>query len=158
MKIELGSGNRPREGYIHCDLRVLEATDVVCRAENLPFGSNSVECIVASHLIEHFPHSRTMAVLLEWRRVLCPGGEILIITPNLGYVAHGYASGAINYREARNRLFGDQDYAYNFHYTVFDSPAMSLVLAEAGFREIRDVTTDYERRKVPMSLYFKAEK
>jgi len=158
MRIELASGERPFDGYLHCDMRLLESTDLVCLVENLPLATDSVESLLASHIIEHFPYTGILAVLAEWHRVLRPGGTILIITPNLGYITHGYVQGWMDYTEARNRLFGGQDYEGNFHYTMFDSHSMSLALKETGFTRIKDVTSNYETRKVPMSLYFSAEK
>lgn len=158
MKIELASGERPYDGYLHCDERILPATDLVCRVERLPFADNSVETLMASHIIEHFPYSVTESVLAEWLRVLKPGGSVLIITPNLSYIAHGYVEGWMEYTEARNRLFGGQEYSGNFHYTMFDSDSMLRSLLAAGFRSAEDVTSRYERRKVPMSIYFNAEK
>ena len=158
MRIELASGERPFDGYLHCDQRLLESTDLVCRVETLPFATDSVESLLTSHIIEHFPYDRTVSVLAEWRRVLRPGGTILIITPNLGYITHGYVEEWMDYTEARNRLFGGQDYEGNYHYTMFDSQSMSRALGEVGFGRIKDVTANYETRKVPMSLYFSAEK
>ncbi|MBN2289549.1 MAG: methyltransferase domain-containing protein [Candidatus Glassbacteria bacterium] len=158
MRVELASGERPFDGYLHCDMRLLGSTDLVCRVENLPFADNSVESLLASHIIEHFPYGNLVAVLIEWHRVLRPGGDILVITPNLAYITSGYQQGSMDYTEARNRLFGGQDYMGNYHYTMFDSRSMALALEEAGFRRIKDITSNYETREVPMSLYFSAEK
>ena len=158
MRIELASGERPFDGYLHCDQRLLPSTDLVCRVETLPFATDSVDSLLASHIIEHFPYAGIVSVLSEWRRVLRPGGTILIITPNLGYIAHGYTELWMDYTEARNRLFGGQDYEGNFHYTMFDSHSISRSLEETGFGRIENVTANYEKRKVPMSLYFSAEK
>ena len=158
MRVELASGERPYDGYLHCDMRVLESTDLVCRVEILPFADCSVESLLASHIIEHFPYESIISVLGEWHRVLSPGGDILIITPNLGYITHGYVDGWMDYTEARNRLFGGQDYEGNYHYTMFDSQSMFKALEEVGFKSIEDVTANYETREVPMSLYFSAEK
>lgn len=158
MRVELASGDRPWEGYLHCDERLLESTDLACRVETLPFADSSVEALLASHIIEHFSYREIDRVLAEWYRVLRPGGGILIITPNFAYVAHGYVEGWMEYTESRNRMFGGQDYLGNYHYTMFDSPALGACLEEAGFKNVRDVTSGYESRKVPMSLYFSAEK
>jgi len=158
MRVELASGERPHDGYFHCDMRLLESTDLVCRVEVLPFADNSVESLLASHIIEHFSYRAIDDVLAEWYRVLRPGGEILIITPNFAYIAHGYAEGWMDYAESRNRMFGGQDYSGNYHYTMFDSLHMGKALEKTGFKNVRDVTSDYENRKVPMSIYFNAEK
>ena len=158
MRVELASGERPHNGYFHCDMRILESTNLVCRVEVLPFAEDSVEVLLASHIIEHFSYREINKVLEEWYRVLRPGGDILIITPNFAYVAHGYVEGWMDYVESRNRMFGGQDYPGNFHCTMFDSSSMGNALETAGFKNIRDVTSNYENRKVPMSIYFNAEK
>lgn len=158
MRVELASGERPFDGYFHCDMRLLESTDLVCKVEVLPFADNSLEELLASHIIEHFSYREIEWVLEEWFRVLRPGGAILIITPNFGYIAHGYAEGWMDYTESRNRMFGGQDYPGNFHHTMFDSPSMGKALEKVGFRNIRNVTSNYESREVPMSIYFNAEK
>ena len=97
-------------------------------------------------------------MLEEWYRVVRPGGNILIITPNFAYIAHGYVEGWMDYTESRSRMFGGQDYPGNFHSTMFDSPSMGKTLEKAGFKNVQDVTSSYENRKVPMSIYFNAEK
>jgi len=136
----------------------LASTDLVCWVERLPFADCSVQSLLASHIIEHFSYRVMESVLAEWHRVLAPGGDILVITPNFGYIAHGYVDGWMEYTEARNRMFGGQDYDGNFHYMMFDSPALAAAMTGTGFRKVRDVTSNYENRKVPMSLYFSAEK
>ena len=158
MRVELASGERPHNGYLHCDMRLLESTDLVCRVEVLPFADNSVESLLASHIIEHFSYWEIDRVLEEWYRVVRPGGNILIITPKFAYIAHGYVEGWMDYTESRSRMFGGQDYPGNFHSTMFDSPSMGKTLEKAGFKSVQDVTSSYENRKVPMSIYFNAEK
>jgi len=158
MRVELASGERPFDGYFHCDIRLLESTDLVCKVEELPFADDSVETLLASHIIEHFSYREIDRVLEEWYRILRPGGNILIITPNFAYIAHGYAEGWMQYTESRNRMFGGQDYSGNFHHTMFDSPSLGKALEGAGFRNVQDITSNYEKRKVPMSIYFNAEK
>jgi len=49
----------------------------------LPFSDARFDKAVAQHLIEHFED--TNEVLSEWRRVLRPGGLLVIVTPNLAF-------------------------------------------------------------------------
>lgn len=158
MRVELASGERPFDGYLHCDERRLPATNLVCRVECLPFASGSVESLLASHIIEHFSYRTVGEVLDEWYRALKPGGDVLIITPNFAYVAHGYTEGWMDHKEARDRMFGGQDYEGNYHYNMYDYSSLQRALEETGFKNVRDVTSNYESRKVPMSIYFNAEK
>lgn len=50
-------------------------------ALDLPDGS--ADCVVSMHLIEHLPDAA--AALECWRRVVRPGGQIVIITPNADF-------------------------------------------------------------------------
>ncbi len=43
------------------------AVDVVAPGDRLPFADDSVDFVLASHVVEHFPDP--IAALLEWRRV-----------------------------------------------------------------------------------------
>jgi len=60
------------------EARVLEAS-----AEWLPFPEERFDAVVAQHLIEHF--SAPGPLLQEWRRVLAPGGVLVLVTPNERY-------------------------------------------------------------------------
>lgn len=48
---------------------------------NLPFKDNTIGGIVASHLIEDWPRSEWPRFFREWRRVLRPGGYLLVLVP-----------------------------------------------------------------------------
>ncbi len=48
-------------------------------AESLPFRDDSIPTIVASGVLEHLP--KIVEVLVEIRRVMVPGGELVILQP-----------------------------------------------------------------------------
>ena len=58
----------------------LVAPDVVADAADLPFESESLDFIIASHVLEHlaFP----LATLEGWYRLLAPGGDLLLRVPD----------------------------------------------------------------------------
>lgn len=53
---------------------------VVADAADLPWGDASFDALYAGEIIEHVPD--VGAALDEWRRVLAPGGTMVISTPN----------------------------------------------------------------------------
>ena len=78
----------------------------------------------AQHIIEHFPINEIERIVRCWSRPFAPGGAIVVVTPNLGYIAHGYVTGAVGTREAVMRLYGEQNYPGNFHYNLFDRDSL----------------------------------
>ena len=56
---------------------------LLASAERLPFPEERFDAVVAQHLIEHF--SAPGPLLQEWRRVLVPGGRLVLVTPNDRY-------------------------------------------------------------------------
>ena len=54
--------------------------DIVSPGDHLPLEDNSVDFVVSSHVIEHFPDP--IKALREWYRVVKPGGYLYIIAPH----------------------------------------------------------------------------
>jgi glycosyltransferase involved in cell wall biosynthesis len=54
--------------------------DIVSPGDQLPFEDNSVDFVISSHVIEHFPDP--IKALKEWYRVVKPRGYLYIIAPH----------------------------------------------------------------------------
>lgn len=94
--LEVGPGGHPTPwfgSYTSVDLTppgelgtAGSESGVVCTAHqqadmgSLPFDNKTFDAVVARHVIEHSPD--TLAVLREWRRVLKPGGRLVVVTPD----------------------------------------------------------------------------
>lgn len=55
-------------------------TWLVADATRLPFDDGSFDAVYAGEIIEHVPDP--LEALAEWRRVLAPGGTLILTTPN----------------------------------------------------------------------------
>ena len=53
---------------------------LMASAEQIPFRANSFDLIYVGEVIEHLDHP--FIALSEWIRVLCPGGVLILSTPN----------------------------------------------------------------------------
>lgn len=82
-------------------LQALDCNGRVCSfVPPLPLRDGVADVVVASHVLEHasgLPQAQSM--LAEMRRVVCPGGYVVIVSPDLMWVR--------NY-------FWDCDYSHNF--------------------------------------------
>lgn len=84
LKLHLGCGKHPLEGWVNLDQIALEGVDVVfdlndCKNKPLPFEDNSVDYIFASHVLEHIQD--TLSLMEELYRVTKPGGEAVFRMP-----------------------------------------------------------------------------
>ena len=79
LRLNLGSGNDPRVGYVNVDRRAVPGVQLVADVTRLPLRSGCAREIVASSLLEHFadPYS----VLDEVHRLLAHGGSFVMRVP-----------------------------------------------------------------------------
>ncbi len=81
MKLNLGSGNKPLDGYVNVDLYAESADQ---RADLFsfpwPWQDQSVDEIVMSHFFEHVPD--LIKTVAESWRILKDGGRFKVIVPH----------------------------------------------------------------------------
>lgn len=81
--LEIGPGNTILDDYETLSVRYSSnLTYVLDASKKLPFDDNSFDEIFASHILEHLPWYETERILLEWVRIVKPGGKLTIWTPD----------------------------------------------------------------------------
>jgi len=82
MKLNIGCGRYPKEGFTNLDWKAGPGVDVVHDLSVFPYplDDNSVELITADHVIEHLPE--VFKVMEELHRILAPGGKLVVRTPH----------------------------------------------------------------------------
>jgi SAM-dependent methyltransferase len=131
-----------------------------------PVPDASVDAVYSHHNIEHVYSHEVALVMQEFFRVLRPGGEVLIGTPDLQNVARTIASGRLEdtlYRSGagpisaldvvyglRIDLAGGRDFMA--HRTGFTRGTLARKLGAAGFVDV-EVT-----RAVPFALWGRGRK
>lgn len=159
LKIELGCGNNPQPGYVACDARKVRGVAHVFDfgAARFPFQNETVGEILMNHSIEHVSYRRVPHVLNECRRVLAPGGKLIIRTPDLRFICEEYLKGQTtpewpgderwiseNFGGkditpawwANIKLFAGQDYPGNEHRFCFDFETLKSALEKFGFSRV----------------------
>lgn len=87
LEVGSGSGNLRDElpGVLASDIVASPFLDIVLDAQSLPFASSSLDNIVGVDVLHHIEFPRRM--LKEARRVLKPGGRIVLIEPGISPVS-----------------------------------------------------------------------
>lgn len=96
----------------------------------LRFSDFSVNYIYTSHFIEHLPRYKTIELLTECKRVLCPSGILRISIPDLKMLAERYVQSdsdffsSLDDSDAGNLLknLGDQFAQHLYGYDCWSAP------------------------------------
>ncbi len=141
--LEIGSGNKPKEGYIHFDIRANVKADVVGDAKKLPFKDAEFDKVYSRFFLEHLPRGEAKLAVKEMNRVLKKGGEIEIIVPDLAYFCKLFIEEKGQKKEwALNKMYGFENYKEDHHYFGYDYETLLQTLKEAGFIEIKRTTEE----------------
>lgn len=150
MKLNLGGGFQKIPGFLNVD-RVIGRD-----AYPLPdYPDGSVSEIRASHLLEHFGHRESLAVLREWVRVLEPGGVLRVAVPDFDYV--------VQHREdeipIESYLMGGQANDDDFHKSIWNYNKLRSQMMAAGLVEITRWTSEInDCASYPVSLNLQGKK
>jgi predicted SAM-dependent methyltransferase len=85
VRLHIGAGDTPLEGWINVDRTRLPGVDVVADVTK-GLRWDNVEAIFAEPFLEHLAPRDALACLAEAHRVLAPGRVLRLSTPNLDWV------------------------------------------------------------------------
>lgn len=135
VRLDIGCGLTPQEGYIGIDRRFGGEAYPLQFNDGTPVPDNSVDEILASHVLEHFGHHEALAVLQDWVRVLKPGGRLRVAVPNFTHIAREHL------KDTDSRywlhLLGGQTDQNDFHHSAYDRHVLGEFLRQAGLSRIR---------------------
>jgi hypothetical protein len=144
LRLNLGCGSRPLDGFVNVDPLEAPGVDVVADAGgSLPFENGEADLAYASRVLEHLPAAVVPVVLREWGCVLGEGGQPLVAVPDLDRIAQLLRSRSgwfippnepwvgLVYRGQKDEL--------DFHKTGFTAPSLAPLLDNAGFGSVERV-------------------
>lgn len=143
----LGCGKVRWPGWVNVDL---SGSDLDADLRDLPIASDTADAVAAVHVLEHFYRWEVEALLLEWRRILKPGGKLILELPCMDKIL-GYVAYCVQHREPLQEFmtltafYGDpkhQDEAMCHKWGWFAGKLIE-VLETVGFREIRMMDAKY---------------
>lgn len=159
LRVEIGSGPFPSPGYVHVDAdRSARHVEHRASASALPFADDTVEELLAIHILEHIHASEVVPTLAEWRRVLRPGGYAQIHVPDAATVFAAFLDSPPEDKwTLMVPIFGMTSHArlgrpgaldLERHHVIYDFALLERVLLDAGFARVEDVSAELTDRHV----------
>lgn len=154
MKLNIGCGARILPGWTNCDIErhpdAERSPEILCDARSIPLRDGCAETVMAIHVFEHFYRWEADDVLKEWRRLLKPGGLLILELPNLVKCCQNYLAGRARPGKSPDQLsrwgiYGDTTLKnpYMLHPWGY-SPDELIALVEAnGFKGARETETQF---------------
>jgi len=142
LRVHLGSGDRPKAGWVNVDL-LGHRVDLAWNLNRpLPFDDESVVAIFQEHLLEHLTLERGLALIQDCYRMLKTGGVLRIGVPNADSYVRSYCDGSGEFLETVRpgrptpMLALQEEFYWHGHQTMYDFDTVSLVCEAAGFASI----------------------
>jgi hypothetical protein len=120
--------------------------DIIC---GLPLADSSVEVLYSSHVLEHLDQKEVELYLKEASRILCTGGIIRLVVPDLALIIRKYNENhdadafvtELYLSQPRPRTFAQRLRAAvvgsRIHQWAYDGASLMQVLLKNGFSEPR---------------------
>jgi SAM-dependent methyltransferase len=151
--VNLGSGQRPfsscpRCAWINVDSQPKWNPDITANGAHLPMIQNdSVDVVVAHHVLEHFGCGEASAMLRECWRILKVGGSLLVFVPDMRALAQRWLTRQLDTQVYMTNVYG----AYmgdeaDRHKWGFDRESLCRYLNDV---QVWDVVKPFDWRTIP---------
>lgn len=128
MKLNLGCGPRPRDGYINTDFCDMVGVDAVFDATgNFPFDDETFDEVYSSQFLQAIPNDKKIHVINEIWRVLRPGGFMEHVVPEAGTpVSFGWVECNSFWNEMTFKYFEKDDFHHEFYKKYPQNPIKAV--------------------------------
>lgn len=160
MKLHLGCGSKVLKGWTNIDAFVKSEEIFNWDILSLPIESESIDEVLAEHLVEHLGFAEEPLFFREMYRVLKADGTLKVEVPDMEWVFEEfingedyfkdfYQAGAVDHyfgngRETNNRwsllttaIWGNQNGAGQFHKNGYTERKLERIAKMVGFSDIR---------------------
>jgi predicted SAM-dependent methyltransferase len=135
IRLNLGAGDRHWPGWVNVDC--IGDQDLISDVTKLDLPDNHADEISAIHLFEHIERTQIKQTLLEWLRVLKPGGQLSLEMPCLDNVIALWNAGYRHDDLIGRALFGMAEPNTMQHKWCYSKAEIGALFAEAGFQNVQ---------------------
>ena len=129
MKLNLGSGKTPLEGYTNLDGATGDSI--------YPLGYADLDEIRASHVLEHFSRIESVDVVRDWASCLKPGGILKIAVPSFDLVVDLSKTNKVIAEHFEMIIMGGQVDSLDYHKSLWNFDKLEQVLKHVGLSDIK---------------------
>jgi predicted SAM-dependent methyltransferase len=143
IKLNLGCGNIPKEGYVNIDLQSNEETtyqrtqspDIVADFTELLFDESSIDEILLSHVFEHFMRHDAVILLLRFNKWLKLQGKLELWMPDANACINEFVNASYTRKkELIRHLSGShEDEFWSVHREMYWNDNIKEMLEACGF-------------------------
>jgi len=130
MKLDIGTRKSNLEGFTAVDWS--GALD----ARSLPYASNSIDAIQASHVLEHVATHEMLPMFTHWIDILKPGAAIRIAVPDFDAIVKVMQSGEHPTAPVEGWIMGGQTDSNDYHHSIWTKGKLTLLMETAGLIDI----------------------
>lgn len=140
IRLNIGAGETSIPGFTPIDATLGHD------ATKIPYADESVDEVYSSHCLEHIHHSQTADALMEWVRVLKPGGRIRIAVPDIEKVlaCHRADPDRFDWKWLSSWLYGTYDVPLDRHQAQFSYESLETMLRGLGIENIQPFQGEYD--------------
>lgn len=142
MRLNLGSGEQPLEGYTNVDLY----TKADVRGDIRELDFEGIEEVLMHHVLEHLGIWETNPVLVRVRSWMRPGAQITVEVPDMEAIMASPSTSWVT------DVYGVQNHDGEFHKSGYTAGSLEGALLVAGFSDVtvrRFISDNPNRRGFP---------
>jgi len=163
LKLHLGCGDKILDGYINIDYYNPKADLTLDITDLSYFDDSTIEEIFMNAVFEHIYSFEQIPSLLEWKRILKPGGKLIINSiPDFDIYAKAYldkASGNLHETFDLNEVMRYTHGNYNLenkfgqiHKDIFNKEKVKNLLLKTGYRIEKIENVHWEKEPIPCNI------
>lgn len=166
MRLNVGSGPVPLEGYVNLDMAQSPEVDILARAPSLPFLDGAFEEIYAGHFLEHLTMEEGIEFIAECQRCLEPFGRLALVVPDTREIVKRWLEGApdcvlgpsgdwynVSDLDAVCGLFLYSTVQESPHRWSYEKDTLARRMAMAGFGQLREIDRYRDERLAAPAWY-----